>query len=176
MHQESKLLTVMILTLHIFSYSIYVFIPSSLWKEYKMIKSWKCMFRCPSFPWRQSFVIITLWVVKSWSPGWSVESFRSVNAFTPPVMVNGSWSLSLWSSHSNIISASSKWEFTHCDIQTHCEVICEIWGWQRKSWLDSITDSVNTNLSKLGEIVNNRKTWHVQSTDLQRVRHDWATE
>ena len=176
MHQESKLLTFMILTLLIFSYSIYVFIPSSLWKEYKMKMSWKYMCRCPSVPWRQIFVIITSWVVRSWSPIWSMESLCSANAFMPPAMVNGSWSLSLWSSHSNLISASSKWEFTHHGIQAHCEVICEIWGWQRMSWLASITDSVQMNLSKLWEIENNRKSWHAQSMGLQRARHDWAAE
>ena len=32
--------------------------------------------------------------------------------------------------------------------------------WQKMRWLDSITDSVNMNLSKLQEIVKNRATWH----------------
>ena len=27
-------------------------------------------------------------------------------------------------------------------------------------WLESITDSMDTNLSKLGEIVKDRETWH----------------
>ena len=27
-------------------------------------------------------------------------------------------------------------------------------------WLDSITDSMNMSLSKLGEIVKNREAWH----------------
>ena len=31
---------------------------------------------------------------------------------------------------------------------------------QRIRWLDSITDSMDTNLSKLGEIVKDRETWH----------------
>ena len=31
--------------------------------------------------------------------------------------------------------------------------------WQRVSWLDSITDSMYMNLSKLWEIVNNRGVW-----------------
>ena len=31
---------------------------------------------------------------------------------------------------------------------------------QRMRWLDSITDSVDVNLSKLGEIVKDRKIWH----------------
>ena len=33
-------------------------------------------------------------------------------------------------------------------------------GGQRMEWLDSITDSMNVNLSKLQEIVKNRKAWH----------------
>ena len=33
-------------------------------------------------------------------------------------------------------------------------------GEKRIRWLDSITDSMDTNLSKLGEIVKDRETWH----------------
>ena len=32
-------------------------------------------------------------------------------------------------------------------------------GWQRMRWLDSITDSVHMNLSKLQEIVKDREAW-----------------
>ena len=32
--------------------------------------------------------------------------------------------------------------------------------WQRMSWLDNITDSVDMNLSKLQEIVKDRGAWH----------------
>ena len=44
------------------------------------------------------------------------------------------------------------------------------------SWLDSITDSMDTDLGKLLEMV--RKGWPVvfQSMGSQRVRHDSATE
>ena len=33
-------------------------------------------------------------------------------------------------------------------------------GWQRMRWLDSITDSMDTNWSKLQEIVEDRGAWH----------------
>ena len=32
-------------------------------------------------------------------------------------------------------------------------------GWQRMRWLDSITNSVDMSLSKIGEIVRNRGIW-----------------
>ena len=47
-------------------------------------------------------------------------------------------------------------------------------GLQRMRWLDSITDSMDVNLCKLQEIVEDRGAW-CQSLGLQRVRHNWAT-
>ena len=33
-------------------------------------------------------------------------------------------------------------------------------GWQRKRWLDSVTDSTDMNLSKLWDTVKNRGAWY----------------
>ena len=42
--------------------------------------------------------------------------------------------------------------------------------------LGGITDSMAMSLSKLREIVKDRKTWHAADRGGHRVRHDWATE
>ena len=49
-------------------------------------------------------------------------------------------------------------------------------GWQRTRWLDSTTDSMDTNLGELQEIVKDKEAWQLQSTVLQRVGHNLATD
>ena len=51
-------------------------------------------------------------------------------------------------------------------------------GWQRMRWLDSITDSMNMNLSKLQETVKDRGAWRAVVhgvTKSQTGLSDWAT-
>ena len=52
------------------------------------------------------------------------------------------------------------------------------WGPQRMRWLDDITDSMHMSLSKLGEIVKDRQTWHAAVhgvTKSQTWLSDWTT-
>ena len=44
-------------------------------------------------------------------------------------------------------------------------------GWQRMRWLDSITDSMDMNLSKLREIVKDREAWY---DAVRRVAKIWT--
>ena len=46
---------------------------------------------------------------------------------------------------------------------------------QRMRWSDSITDSVNTNLSKLQEIVKDRETWYVAVNEVAKSWTDLVT-
>ena len=48
-------------------------------------------------------------------------------------------------------------------------------GRQKMKWLDNITNSMDMNLSKPQEIVEDRGPW-LQSTRPQRVRHSLVTE
>ena len=44
-------------------------------------------------------------------------------------------------------------------------------GWQRMRWLDGITDSADTNLSKLQELLEDRGAWHAV---VHRVTKSWT--
>ena len=43
--------------------------------------------------------------------------------------------------------------------------------WQRMRWLDSITNSIDMNLSKLQEILKDREAWH---STVHRVAKSWT--
>ena len=49
-------------------------------------------------------------------------------------------------------------------------------GWQRMRWLESFTDSMDMNLSILGETAEDRGAWQATVHGVQRIGHSLATE
>ena len=49
-------------------------------------------------------------------------------------------------------------------------------GQQRMRWSDSVTDSLDMNLSKLQEMVKDRGAWGAAVHEVAKIRHDWAAE
>ena len=48
------------------------------------------------------------------------------------------------------------------------------WGWWKMRWLDSITESVNMNWSKLWEIMEDRRAWHAAVREVPKS-HTWLS-
>ena len=49
-------------------------------------------------------------------------------------------------------------------------------GWQKMKWLASITDSMDMNLNKFQEIVEDRGVWHATVHGVAKIRHDLVSE
>ena len=84
-----------------------------------------------------------------------IESTVSYSLFFYMLPVAEAGAPRLWSPHAN--SQSTHWKRPWC---------CKDWrqkekGWQRMRWLNSSTDSINMNMSKIQEMVEDRGAWCV---------------
>ena len=91
-------------------------------------------------------------------------------------VLNVHWKDWCWSWNSNTLATWYK-ELTHWKRPQCWEVEGRRRrGWHRMRWLDSITNLMDMSLSKLWELVMDRKPGVLKSMGTQRVGHDWVTE
>ena len=102
---------------------------------------------------------------------------RSNQSILKESALNIHWKDCCWST--NILA-------TWCEELTHWKITLKLGkvegkrrkGWQRKWWSDSITDSMNMNLSKLRETVVDREAWHATVHGVaknQKWLSNWTT-